>query len=118
MRGLRGAQPSLKQLGFYFSERPTVDKQIEMTTKKVRRRYWGIIADLKKAKLEEDDLLAMYKCFILPLIDYACVVYRPILSGEQAKAALKIIYDHKKSYSTIIEVIQGKVERLDDDNNG
>ena len=103
------SQSELKQLGFYFSSKATLDSHLQHMRTKVRGRYW-IIRHLKKAKVPEKDLILLYKCFILPLIDYASVVYHSMLTLEQAKMienlqsfALKLIFGTKKKYSEILE---------------
>ena len=66
-----------------------------------------------------EDLLAMYKCFILPVLDYSAVVYHSMLTKEQStslealqRTAIKIIYGWDKHYEDIIEA--GSLERLDE----
>ena len=111
-------QEELKLLGFYFGTNPGLDCHLSHLTKKFRRRLW-IIRHLKKAGLPEDDLLAMYKCFLLSLLDYAAVVYHPLLSITQAKhledlqaSAMRIIYGYKASYAQIMANLEGKLEPL------
>ena len=60
--------------------------------------------------MDTDDLLHVYKCFLLPIIDYASVVYHPLLTATQSNeivrlqsAALKIVYGWEKSYQTLLE---------------
>ena len=54
-----------------------------MRNKIIRGRFW-ILRHLKKALLDEDYLLAMYKSFVLPIFDFACVVYHPLLTNDQS----------------------------------
>ena len=103
------SQPELKQLGFTFSARPTVDLHLDRTAKKFRARLW-FIRHLKKAAVNKDDLLHVYKCFLLPIVDYASVVYHSLLTKQQAgelerlqSSALKIIYGWSDSYSSILQ---------------
>ena len=102
-------QDKLRQLGFTFSKRPTVDAHIEETSLKFRKRLW-YLRHLKSAGLPEVDLIAMYKCFLLSVLDYASVVYGLMLTKEQAQAleklqssALKVIYGLKYSYGELLE---------------
>lgn len=103
------SQKQMKQLGFYFSERPNVDLHLENVARKFRARLW-FIRHLKKAAVGKEDLLHVYKCFLLPIIDYASVVYHSIITKQQShdlerlqSSALKIIYGWKKSYAEILE---------------
>ena len=82
----------LKQFRFIFGRRPSVDPHIQF-----RKRLW-YLRHLKSAGLSQDDLLSMYKCFLLSVMDYALVVYGPMLTQDQVSAlerlqstALKII---------------------------
>ena len=112
-------QDRLKQLGFFFGRKPTIDVQIEEMSLKFRKRLW-YIRHLKAAGLPSEDLIAMYKCFLLSVLDYASVVYGPMISGEQAQqlerlqaTALKIIFGLKHSYRELLEVsgLEPLVER-------
>ena len=54
---------------------------------------------------------------MLPIVDYASVVYHPLLTNDQVKAiewlqmaALKIIFGWKRSYSEILD--ENKVETM------
>ena len=85
---------------------------------KFRRRLW-YIRHLKAAGLNNKDMTAMYKCFLLSVIDYASVVYGPMLSDEQTyqlemlqASPLKIIYGFRKSYAELLQ--ESGVERLSD----
>ena len=60
------SQSQLKILGFHFGAQPNVNNQIEYITNKARRRFW-VLRHLKAAGLTQDDLLLMYKCFVLSL---------------------------------------------------
>ena len=97
------SQHELKQLGFFFSKKPTLDFYLSKIASKFRRQLW-FLRHLKKALVSTDDLLHVYKCFLLPIIGYASVVYHPLLTASQANdierlqsAALKIIYGWEKS---------------------
>ena len=72
----------MKQLGFYFGNRPSVSEHIVQLKKKFRCRLW-VLRHLIKAGLNANDLLSMYKCFLLSLLDYGSVVFHPMLSKEQ-----------------------------------
>ena len=120
------SQDFLKQLGFHFSSRPTVDEHVKQTAVKVRKRYW-FLRHLKKAGVSSADLLHVYRSFILPIIDYSCVVYHSMVNGEQARileklqsSALKTIFGWQKSYEELreehtVESITERRQRLTDD---
>ena len=83
-------QKSLKQLGFVFGRRP----------KKFRCHLW-FLRHFKGAGVEDKDLVALYKCFLVTILDYASVVYHPMMTKMQAAnleglqaAALKIIFGY------------------------
>ena len=76
---------------------------------KFRKRLW-YLRHLKAAGIEEADLLSIYKCFLLSILDYAAVIYGCMITKEQAhdlemlqSSALKIIYGQALSYSKLIE---------------
>ena len=109
-------QDQLKQLGFVFGRKPGMRDHLDYMSLKFRRRLW-YLRHLRSAGLSEDDLKAMYRCFLLSVLDYACVVYGPMLTQEQEHAlemlqstALKIIYGIKRSYEELIEL--SGLERL------
>ena len=104
------SQQTLKILGFRFDTAPTIQAHVEHLRTSFRKRLW-VIRHLFKAGLSQSDLVAMYKTFLLSLLDYACVVYHCMLNTTQAhmlehlqKSALQIIYGHKTSYEEMIEI--------------
>ena len=61
----------------------------------------------------------MYKCFLIPVLEYSAVVIHPMLTREQASSleklqadALRIIFGRKRSYRSILEELEGVVEDL------
>ena len=114
------SQKSMKQLGFHFGARPTLSEHIEQMKMKFRGRLW-LLRHLQKADVPTEDLVKMYKCFLLSILDYASVVYHPLLSGDQAnqieglqRSALKIIFGFRKKYSEIMDEQEGVLEYLTD----
>ena len=112
------SQPTLKILGFHFNQDPTVNAQIEHIKSKARRRFW-VIRHLKAAGMSSDDLLQMYKCYVLSVIDYSAVVYHSMITREQSAAleglqmaCLRIIYGTKKSYGRILSELEGKLTTI------
>ena len=103
------SQSELEQLGFTFSSRPTVDLHLEKTAKKFRSRLW-FLRHLKKAGVSTEDLLHVYKCFLIPILDYASVVYHSLLTKQQSgglerlqSSVLKIMYGWSDSYADILQ---------------
>ena len=99
-------QQSLKQLGFTFSNRPSISAHIDAMSLKFRKRLWYLRH-------------LMYKCFLLSVLDYASVVYGPMVNKDQEHklemlqaTALRIIYGQKKTYSQLIDL--SGVEKLSD----
>ena len=66
----------------YFSSKPNMDAQVAAVTKAFRSRLW-ILRNLKNSGFNADELLKVYKTMILPVMDYACVVYHSSLTDEQ-----------------------------------
>lgn len=96
------SQDKLKQLGLTFGQRPNVNMCIDDLLAKFRKRLW-YIRHLRTAGLNKSDLTSMYKCFLLSVVDYASVVYGPMLNADQIHrlemlqaSALRIIYGLKK----------------------
>ena len=103
-------QDTLRQLGFGFGRKPTMDAHIEYISTKFRKRLW-YLRHLKKAGVPADVLIILYKCFLVSILDYASVVYHPMLTGEQTAAierlqasALRVVYSYDKSYKELLEL--------------
>ena len=102
----------LKVLGFTFGPRPTVHKHVELTLKKIRRKYWAL-RHLKKLGFNQEELVKIYKSLLLPIADYCDVVYHSLLTDEQDQAleraqvgALRVIFDYKSSGRELREKAQ------------
>ena len=76
--------------------------------------------------MPEQDLVKLYVCFLLSVVDFSCVVYHSILTLEQAKeieglqaTALKIIYGFDHFYASLLEksglelVAERRIKMLD-----
>ena len=94
---------SLNILGFHFSEKPTVQAQVDNILKKFRRRYW-FLWHLGRLGFTEEELVIVYKTNILPVADYTDVVYHSLLTDEQDEAlenaqnaALRCIFNPRLS---------------------
>ena len=66
---------------------------------------------LKRAGVPQEDLVALYKVLIRPVLDYASSVYHSQLTGEQTAAleklqrdTLKTIYGFSTSYNEMLSV--------------
>ena len=88
----------LKLLGFHFSTDATVNKHVEVIRKKMRRRYW-VLYNLQSHGFTEDELIAVYKSVLRPIVEYLAAVYHSMLTDEldeiverMQSHALRIIY--------------------------
>ena len=68
---------SMKILGFYFSDRPTVAAHVEALRRRFRQRYW-ILIHLRRFGFSQEELVKVYKTVVRPIADYCSVVYHPI----------------------------------------
>ena len=120
------SQGTLKQLGFHFSKRPCAKEHVRQTALKFRKRLW-FLRHLKKAGVSHDDLvLHVYRCFLLPIIDFSSPVYHSLLTLDQSStlerlqsSALKTIFGWHKPYSQLvsdlkIETVSERRQRLTD----
>ena len=96
---------TLKMLGFVFGRRPNVAH----IKKKFHSKLW-ILGHLIRANLPKSDLFAVYQSFILPVIEYCCIVYHCLLSEEMSdklealqKRALKIICGGASLYASCLD---------------
>jgi hypothetical protein len=95
-----------------LASRPSVAE----TVKKTRRRFW-MLRHLKNHGLNEKELVTVYNSCIRSCIEFASVVYGPMLTEEQSAEleklqgqCLKIIFGFNKSYREVREL--GGVELL------
>ena len=91
---------TMKILGFYFENKPTIEYHLKMLQTKFRKRLW-LLRNLKKAKASKEDLVDSYCCYLRSVLDYCTNVYHPMLSKSQTEdleklqlSALKIIYGY------------------------
>ena len=84
---------------------------------KVRSRMW-VLYHLKNARVPPDDMLALYKSLIRPVLDFAVPAYHSLLTGDQAErikrlqtSAFKIIFGWAVSYRTVLEKKQEETLR-------
>ena len=93
----------MKILGFYFSSSPTVNAHVEHISKKFRKRLW-FLRNIKRATLEQNELLECYCCFLRPILEFCCSVFHPMLNQQLTSkleklqmSALRIIYGYNLS---------------------
>ena len=101
---------TLKALGFIFNQEANVSDQIDSLCKRFRSRTWAL-RDLRKAGLDEHDLIRVYKSTIRPVIEYSSVIYHSMLTKEQAEyiekqqtRALKNIFGNQYSRRRLLEL--------------
>ena len=104
------SQSSLKILRFHLSAHPGIGEQVAQLKKKYRKREW-IIRNLKRAGLNTEDLVMLYKTLVRPVLDYMSAVYHPMLSIEQSRdierlqmGTLKSVFGYDKSYATALQL--------------
>ena len=92
-------------LGFRFGSRPNINAHMDLITSKYNARSW-VVRHLKLSGVPEKDISIVFSTTIRSCIEYASVVYGPMLTKSQAnelermqRRALKIIYGHKTSYA-------------------
>ena len=95
----------MKILGFHVDGRPTCHAHVAALQSRMRESTW-VLRHLKHNGFNEDELAAVYGTVILPVLDYCCVVYHPLLTDEQDQQverlqaqALKNIYGFKMKYA-------------------
>ena len=99
----------LKILGFWFGSKPNVDVHINKLCEKFRSKLW-ILRKLRKAGMDQNDLLTVFKTVIRTVADFASPTYHSLLNKSQTtqleqlqRRALKIIYGHDIPYSECLE---------------
>ena len=92
---------SMKVLGFYFSDRPTVDLHVQNVIRQLRIRYW-VLRHLGSVGFTLEELVRVYKSVLLPIADYCCPAYHPMLNDQQDQlleraqiGALRAIYGYE-----------------------
>ena len=76
---------------------------VEVLRKRVRRLYWNLYY-LREHSFRQDDLVAVFKSILRPVLDYCCPVFHPLLTEEQDEIlerlqsyALRITYGNGMS---------------------
>ena len=101
---------TLKTLGFVFNKQADVSTQVDVLCKRFRSRTWALRI-LRKADFTHQELVAVYKSTIRPVIEYSSVIYHPMLTAEQAAhiekqqtRALKNIFGNEYSQKRLLEL--------------
>ena len=99
---------TLKILGFVLNNKGNMSDQVKSIKGKFAASLW-ILRHLKRVGLSDGKLLAVYRCYILPQIEYGSVVYGSLLTQQQELAlerlqstALKTIRGWKTSYANCL----------------
>ena len=98
----------LKILGFYFGTRPSVERHIENLITNFRSKIWSLF-HLKTGGMEIVDLITVYRCVLLPILDYTSATYHSMLTLTQdlrlerlQKRSLKIIFNNDCQYQELL----------------
>ena len=104
------SQEGIKLLGFHFSSKPNMDRQIAVIKKKFRTRLW-MLRHLWHVGFNCGELLKVYKSVILPVHDYCSTVWNFSITKTQERElerlqslALKTIYGFEHSYRSLLEM--------------
>ena len=106
------SMPELKILGFWFSRRPGVSKQVSIMQAKFRSRLW-MLWRLKNSGMQTCDLLYIYikKSVICPVLDFCAVTYHSLLTATQSeslerlqKSAFRLIYGSETTYADALSI--------------
>ena len=100
----------MKILGFYFDERPTVDKHLFETGRKFKKRLW-FLRHLAKAIKCKSELIDSYCVFLRPILEYCSNVFHPMLNATQTNmlerlqlSALKIVYGYNHNSHDLLKM--------------
>lgn len=111
------SQDTLKTVGFTFGRRPGAAEHVRALRRKFAMRS-GIIRHLKKIGTDLGTLVEVYRCFLRPLLEYACSSFHTTLTLEQSgmlerlqRMSLKVIFCFKVSYKDCLA--KSGLERLD-----
>ena len=106
----------LKILGFKFGTTPSVKIHVQYMVQKALRKLWTL-RHVKKAGLNQSDMLKIFNTVIRPCVEYAVPTYHPMLTGELSdiiesvqKRACKLIFGWNTDYAQLVE--DGRIETL------
>ena len=99
----------LTLVGFNFSNKPTVWKQVRHVAGKARRRTW-VLGSLKKAGMPACDLVDVYKSTVRSVLEYAAPVMYPMMNGlmfekfeSVQKQSLGYIFGFQHEYDDMLD---------------
>ena len=99
---------TLKMLGFVFSEKPSIQAQLEYLTRKANKRYF-VLLHYKRAGVKKERLRDIYCSILRSIVEYSSNAYHPQLNNYQSNAlenlqkrALRAIYGYDKSYPELL----------------
>ena len=73
----------IKIVGFHFNQRPDASLHVDKTISKIKRRFW-MLRHLKRCGFTNRDVVKVYKTNLRSALEFASVVYGPLLTSEQA----------------------------------
>ena len=99
---------ALKIVGFWFGPRPDVTLHVQKMVNKFPWRLW-VLYHLRNAGVPPDDMLALYKSLLRPVLDFAVPAYHWLLTHTQSelleklqRSAFKVIYGWATSHQTVL----------------
>ena len=102
--------PSLKMLGYVFSDSPTVQPQLDYLMRKANRRLF-LLRNYKRSGVLKERLKDLYCAMNLSILEYTSNVYHSQLNRGQSndleniqKRCLQIIYGYDHDYKELLEI--------------
>ena len=99
---------TLKMLGFVFSNKPTVNAQVENLIRKANKRYFALIK-YKRAGINKTKLKEIFISIMRSVVEFSAVVYHSQLNKQQTellekvqKRSLRLIYGFEKDYKDLL----------------
>ena len=104
------ASEELKLVGFNFSNKPNVWKQVRYSANKARKRIFAI-RNLRNAGMPANDLVAVYKSTIRSVLEYAAPVMSPMMNDSMhkkfkkvEKMSLRAIFGFQHDYDDLLDI--------------
>ena len=104
------SSPTLKMLGYTFSETPTVQAQLDYLMRKANKRLF-LLLNFKRSGVPKDKLKDLYGTMNRYILEYTSNVYHPQLNKGQSnqlekiqKRCLRIIYGYEHDYATLLNM--------------
>ena len=100
---------TMKILGFYFGSQPKADTHFEEMSRKFRKRLW-FLRNIKRATVDQKELVECYCCFLRPILEYCSNVFGPMLSNtlvmkleKLQTSALRIVFGYRLSSHELLQ---------------